>query len=138
MRGLGVPYWGNLRRLRPFSVYYGFDRGTPVDRYYLDRFLAIDERIDGLLEEDLSRIPHGEPAVPLLLRDQLFEEVLHLRVELVHADIRSFHRPDTFELAISMYSSFGYSIQEEDNLDVLREVRGRRVVKVRGGPSPSR
>ena len=40
VRGLGVPYWGNLRRVRPFSNHYGFDRGTPVDRYYLDRFLA--------------------------------------------------------------------------------------------------
>jgi SAM-dependent methyltransferase len=40
MRGLGVPRWGNLRRLKPFSDYYGFDRGTPIDRYYLDRFLA--------------------------------------------------------------------------------------------------
>jgi SAM-dependent methyltransferase len=34
-----VPRWGNLRRLRPFSEYFGFERGTPVDRYYLDRFL---------------------------------------------------------------------------------------------------
>jgi SAM-dependent methyltransferase len=40
MRGLGVPRWGNLRRLKPFSDYYGFDRGTPIDRYYLDRFLT--------------------------------------------------------------------------------------------------
>jgi hypothetical protein len=39
MRGLGVPRWGNLRRLTPFSDYFGFDRGTPIDRYYLDRFL---------------------------------------------------------------------------------------------------
>jgi hypothetical protein len=32
--------WGNLRRLEPFSAYYGFDRGTPVDRFYIERFLA--------------------------------------------------------------------------------------------------
>jgi SAM-dependent methyltransferase len=38
-RGLGVPRWGNLRRVRPFSENFGFDRGTPVDRYYLHRFL---------------------------------------------------------------------------------------------------
>ena len=31
--------WGNLRRVRPFSTEFGFDRGTPVDRYYLHRFL---------------------------------------------------------------------------------------------------
>jgi hypothetical protein len=32
--------WGNLRRLRPFSDRYGYDRGTPVDRYYIERFLG--------------------------------------------------------------------------------------------------
>jgi len=39
MRGYPVPRWGNLRRVRPFSEHFGFERGTPVDRYYLDRFL---------------------------------------------------------------------------------------------------
>jgi SAM-dependent methyltransferase len=34
------PRWGNLRRTTPFSDYFGFDRGTPVDRYYLHRFFA--------------------------------------------------------------------------------------------------
>jgi len=38
-RGLPVPNWGNLRRVRPFSERFGFERGTPVDRYYLHRFL---------------------------------------------------------------------------------------------------
>ena len=38
-RGFPVPRWGNLRRVRPFSQHFGFERGTPVDRYYLDRFL---------------------------------------------------------------------------------------------------
>jgi hypothetical protein len=40
LRGRGLPRWGNLRRLHPFSENFGFDRGTPIDRYYLDRFLA--------------------------------------------------------------------------------------------------
>lgn len=39
-RGLPVPRWGNLRRTAPFSASYGFDRGTPIDRYYLGAFLA--------------------------------------------------------------------------------------------------
>jgi hypothetical protein len=38
-RGLPVPRWGNLRRTRPFSEVFGFDRGTPIDRYYLEKFL---------------------------------------------------------------------------------------------------
>jgi SAM-dependent methyltransferase len=39
MRGLGMPRWGNLRRVEPFSRNFGFDRGTPIDRYYLNKFL---------------------------------------------------------------------------------------------------
>jgi len=31
---------GDLRRLLPLSREFGFDRGTPVDRYYIERFLA--------------------------------------------------------------------------------------------------
>ena len=32
--------WGNTRRAGPFSYHYGYDRGTPVDRYYIETFLA--------------------------------------------------------------------------------------------------
>ena len=32
--------FGNLRRLEPVSTSFGFDRGTPIDRYYIERFLA--------------------------------------------------------------------------------------------------
>jgi SAM-dependent methyltransferase len=31
--------FGNLRHTSPVSEKWGFDRGTPVDRYYIDRFL---------------------------------------------------------------------------------------------------
>src|SRR5688572_23067349 len=31
---------GDLRRLKPFSRAWGGDRGTPVDRYYIESFLA--------------------------------------------------------------------------------------------------
>jgi SAM-dependent methyltransferase len=33
------PRWGNLRRSSPFSASYGFDRGTPVDRHFIDAFV---------------------------------------------------------------------------------------------------
>jgi methyltransferase family protein len=57
VRGLGLPRWGNLRRVRPFSARFGFDRGTPVDRYYLDKFLhARRARITGdVLEIQMSQ-----------------------------------------------------------------------------------
>ncbi len=31
--------WGNLHRTRPFSVYSGYDRGTPIDRPLIEAFL---------------------------------------------------------------------------------------------------
>jgi SAM-dependent methyltransferase len=31
--------WGNLRRIEPVSRTFGFERGTPIDRHYLERFL---------------------------------------------------------------------------------------------------
>ena len=32
--------WGHLRRLKPVSRDWGFDRGQPIDRYYIEAFLA--------------------------------------------------------------------------------------------------
>src|SRR5215218_6483228 len=31
--------WGDLRRLQPVSREFGYERGLPVDRYYIERFL---------------------------------------------------------------------------------------------------
>ncbi|HXJ42351.1 MAG TPA: methyltransferase domain-containing protein [Bryobacteraceae bacterium] len=31
--------WGSLRRAEPVSRQFGFDRGVPVDRYYIEQFL---------------------------------------------------------------------------------------------------
>jgi hypothetical protein len=33
------PNWHNLRRLTPVSDVFGLDRGKPIDRYYIERFL---------------------------------------------------------------------------------------------------
>ncbi|HOX07105.1 MAG TPA: hypothetical protein PK280_11945 [Planctomycetota bacterium] len=40
VRGKERIRWGNLRRLQPISSKFGFDRGKPIDRYYIERFLA--------------------------------------------------------------------------------------------------
>src|SRR5687768_12860342 len=41
IRRLLRPAWlGTLRRTHPLSSEYGYDRGRPVDRYYIERFLA--------------------------------------------------------------------------------------------------
>jgi SAM-dependent methyltransferase len=36
---LRLPLWISLRTTRPFSTNYGFDRGTPIDRFYFEEFL---------------------------------------------------------------------------------------------------
>lgn len=37
---VGYVDFGDLRRLTPISGTFGFDRGLPVDRYYVERFLS--------------------------------------------------------------------------------------------------
>ncbi len=37
---VGAIRFGNLRRLTPVSTCFGYDRGGPVDRYYIENFLA--------------------------------------------------------------------------------------------------
>lgn len=37
---IGSVNWGDLRRLKPFSRVWGGDRGLPIDRYYIEKFLA--------------------------------------------------------------------------------------------------
>lgn len=37
---VGAVSFGNLRRLTPISREFGYDRGFPVDRYYIENFLA--------------------------------------------------------------------------------------------------
>src|ERR1044071_9523598 len=40
LRRFARPAWlGSLHRTTPLSDHWGFDRGTPLDRYYIGRFL---------------------------------------------------------------------------------------------------
>ena len=49
-RAIGRPYippkgravLGDLRRLLPISQFYGYDRGRPIDRYYIEKFLQTE------------------------------------------------------------------------------------------------
>lgn len=46
------PNWQNLRSLIPISRVFGFDRGTPIDRAYIEHFLANNKHyIQGVLCE---------------------------------------------------------------------------------------
>jgi hypothetical protein len=52
VRGKRLPRWGNLRVDEPFSSIWGIDRGTPVDRYFGDRFFEENrELINGKVLE---------------------------------------------------------------------------------------
>jgi hypothetical protein len=70
LRGVGIrnrlrrwfsPAWmGTLRRTKPVSSGWGFDRGRPVDRYYIDSFLEehtqdIHGRVLEILNSDYAR-----------------------------------------------------------------------------------
>jgi SAM-dependent methyltransferase len=39
-RSRGPVDFGHLRRLTPISSIFGYDRGRPIDRYYIERFLS--------------------------------------------------------------------------------------------------
>ena len=51
------PAWlGTIRRTTPLSDHYGRDRGTPVDRYYIEQFLAAERAaVRGRVLEMLNR-----------------------------------------------------------------------------------
>jgi SAM-dependent methyltransferase len=40
---VGRVRFGSLRRLRPISPDWGAERGKPIDRYYIERFLTLNE-----------------------------------------------------------------------------------------------
>jgi SAM-dependent methyltransferase len=45
--------FARLRRLEPSSRIYGFDRGTPIDRYYTEHFLARHAGLESYVEGDV-------------------------------------------------------------------------------------
>jgi SAM-dependent methyltransferase len=61
---------GSLRRTRPLSDEWGRDRGTPIDRYYIERFLdrertSVHGRVLELLDDSYTRrfgtgVVHGD------------------------------------------------------------------------------
>jgi SAM-dependent methyltransferase len=39
-RALKPAWWGTLRRLQPLSNWQGYERGTPIDTFYIEQFIA--------------------------------------------------------------------------------------------------
>jgi SAM-dependent methyltransferase len=82
---VGKVHCGDLRRLTPLSRVFGYDRGLPVDRYYIERFLAgetgsIRGRVlevgddsytrrfggDRVTKSDVLHVHHGNPQATIV------------------------------------------------------------------------
>lgn len=109
------------------------------------RFAAASAEVDQVLA--LSRVPNGRvldlccgPARHSLelarrgfevtgvdrsefLIGKARERIAGTNVELVQADMRDFVRPGHYDLALSIFTSFGYLDTREDDLAVLRKIR---------------
>ena len=73
-----------LARLQPLSRVWGFDRGLPIDRYYIERFLAANARSirgrilevaddhytrrfgHGVLASDVLNVAAGDPRTTIV------------------------------------------------------------------------
>lgn len=65
---VGRVRFGSLRRLRPISREWGFDRGRPVDRYYIEGFLtthakAVRGRVLEVAEDSYTRMLGGDRVI---------------------------------------------------------------------------
>lgn len=65
---VGMVRFGGLRRLSPVSRDWGFDRGQPVDRYYIEQFLSahaadIRGRVLEIDNNDYTRVFGGDRVV---------------------------------------------------------------------------
>jgi SAM-dependent methyltransferase len=65
----------------------------------------------------------GVDITPFLMeKARAYAETEDVEIELVEEDMRRFVRADTFDLAISMMTSFGYFDDEGEDLRVLRNI----------------
>jgi hypothetical protein len=72
LQRLRHPAWlGNIRRLAPLSRNWGLDRGTPIDRYYIESFLRQNQEAI-----------HGDI---LEVRDRRYTEMFGLNIK--HVDV---------------------------------------------------
>lgn len=72
---VGRVRFGSLRRLEPISRHFGCDRGQPVDRYYIERFLAghaadVRGRVLEVADDTYTRAYGGDRVT--------FSDVLHV------------------------------------------------------------
>jgi hypothetical protein len=103
LRRLAQPAWlGTLRRTDPLSASWGRDRGTPVDRYYIEHFLeAHRQDIRGRVLEVRDSTYTGRYGGELARRDVLDIDPSN-RCATIVADLAAAHgiRADQFDCFI--------------------------------------
>ena len=81
-----VVRWGNTRRFRAYSDEYGFGRGRPVDRYYIEGFLARHRQdLRGFALEVRDTWYTG--AVPSIDRVEVLDKDLTNDMATIHVDL---------------------------------------------------
>ncbi len=118
------PRLGDLRRLAPFSRQFGFDRGTPVDRYYIESFLAEHaETIRGAVLEigdDFYSKRFG--GVSITRQDVLHVESGHPGVTIVANLENAPHIPDASFDCIIFTQTLHYLFDLSAGLATLRRI----------------
>lgn len=100
---VGGVFFGSLRRTKPISDDWGFDRGLPVDRYYIERFMTahatdIRGRVLEVADNEYTRRFGGDRVTRSdILHDTAGSPRATLVADLAHAD----HVPsDSFDCII--------------------------------------
>jgi SAM-dependent methyltransferase len=89
---IGKIDFGGLRRLKPISDDWGFDRGLPVDRFYIERFMAanaadIRGRVLEVADNEYTRRFGGDKVTQSdILHDTEGSSRATLVADLAHAD----------------------------------------------------
>ena len=79
-------------------------------------------RISGILAQRGFAVTGVDRSTFLLARARERTAALGVQVEFVQSDMRDFHRPDSFDIALSLFTSFGYFQDDEENQGVLNNM----------------
>lgn len=100
---VGIVDFGDLRRLEPLTRSFGYDRGQPIDRYYIEKFLGkrsgdIKGHVVEIGDDRYTRIFGGDQVIRSEVLDQDHPDSSPTIIaDLAHAD----HVPsDSFDCII--------------------------------------
>ena len=118
------------KRIRPILCVtaYRAAGGTACDEHIYDLAASLELiHAYSLMHDDLpcmddAELRRGKPTTHYLEEAKARAEAEQLDIEFVHEDARSFHRPDTFDVVINLYTSFGYFEAPSENMAVLDNI----------------